>query len=76
MTTQPLAEQGGGHQRDSPLDVVEAAAPGERQLTDDQRRPTLGEHLGGLCEWAELSVALHGQKSTLAAAAINCRFCS
>src|SRR6266508_1776559 len=56
-----LAEQRGRHQGDSSLDVVEAAAAGERQLAEHERRPALGEHLSRLSDCAELTVAPHGR---------------
>src|SRR5439155_9398847 len=71
-----LAEQRGGHQRDSALDVVESAAAGERQLADHERRPALGEHLGSLCDRAELAVVGHGRSISTSPPTSNCRFCS
>jgi hypothetical protein len=55
---QALGEQRGRHQRHSALDVVEAAAAGEGELADHERRPALGEHLGRLCDGAELTVVI------------------
>ena len=56
---QPLTEQGSRDQRHALPDLVEPPRAGQ-QLSQDQRRPALGEGLARHRDRAELSIALHG----------------
>src|SRR5262249_5583075 len=51
-------EEGGRHERHTPVEVAEATAPAE-QLAQDERGPSLGDDLGCLGDRAELAVPLH-----------------
>lgn len=55
---QPLRQQGPRHARDPPMDVVEPRAASD-ELPNDQQRPSLIQHLGGLGHRTELPVLAH-----------------
>jgi hypothetical protein len=56
---QALRQQRLRHQRNAAADIAEVRAAGEH-FGDHERRPPLGDDLGGLGNRAELAIAHHG----------------